>query len=105
MAFNNRIKQQFQESEKLIIAFEDGISFGFNTSEVYLIDSIGTYYPFISVSGDFGQIYSQAGGILSKDIILFWNDNFDNEMYKVSLNDGWSIKKKDGIYVLGMENE
>ncbi len=54
-AFNNRIKQQFQESKKLIIDLE-GVTFGFNPSEVYSIDNIGTYYPFISVAGEFGQI-------------------------------------------------
>ena len=104
IAFVERIKKQLRESKKLIIPLE-GVNFGFNPYDVYSIDTIGTYYPYISVSGNFGQIYSNMGGIISNDIILFWDDNTQNGKYKISLNNGWSIKKKEGVYFLELESK
>ncbi len=101
MEFNNQIKQKFQKGSILNIPVEEGISFGFNSYEVYSIDSIGTYYPYISVSGNFGQIQSDLGGIItSTNIILFWDENFLKEKYKILLNDDWFILKELGVFYL-----
>lgn len=79
---------------------------GFNSSSLIAVDTLGTIFPFIQISDDWGVLKVQTGGCLldtnwqtakvnAENIKITDSTVFTND-WNLKLNDGWKIIK-DGV--------
>jgi hypothetical protein len=100
------IKYQLTDGAKIIIKDEQSV-IGFNPNEMFAIDTLGTYFSLLEISGDFGFLKTEKGAILQNNVILVFidkhvagNKKTVKETFGITLNKGWRMKKRDNAYYI-----
>lgn len=109
--FKKNSIEKLNNTRLLIVDLEDN-SFSV-TSGMVQLDSIGTYFPYMNLSGKFGYIRSKKPAVIKwtenkcffflDDIIIENNKSNSTEM-EMEINEGFRIEKKDRFYQLTNEN-
>lgn len=85
----------------------DNYQMGFNPACVLGLDELGNYFTVIELKGDFGNIYSEHGCLISNKPVLILPSksmkrmNGESPGFSIKLNKGWRLKKsKDGYEIV-----
>jgi hypothetical protein len=104
------IRYQLTYGAKIIIENkkDKGIEIGFNPNEMFAIDTLGTYFSLLHVSGDFGFLKTENGAVTQSESILIFIDKntvmrkkIIKKTFDISLKKGWCMKKKGNSYYIG----
>jgi hypothetical protein len=101
------IKYRLKHDAKIIIKKGLQYDMGINPNEMFAIDTLGTYFSALHVSGDFGFLKTENGAMNSNDGILIFVDSgiakqkkTIEKTFDISLNKGWHLRNKGNSYYI-----
>ena len=104
----SEIKKKFTEESVLKIKFQN-VNYGFNPATLQPIDSLGTYFPFVVITDDWGVLKVDENGCVMKigEYALVPSESIDikeNEIsgngWTLKLNENWKIEKVNKNYFI-----
>ena len=104
----SEIKNKFTKLSVLKMKLQNS-HFGFDPTSQQPIDSIGTYFPFVEITDDWGVLKVDKNGCIMKfgDYALVPSDSLDIKENEISgdgwilkLNEKWKIEKIDKNYLI-----
>ncbi|MDR1878663.1 MAG: hypothetical protein LBQ64_03775 [Bacteroidales bacterium] len=101
------IANKFTKEPLIVVEWNKDVHIGFNPNQMFSMDSLGTYYSLMHISGDFGTMQTEKGVLMQNDYLFVFVDkdldtgkNSIRQTFKIVLNKGWFLVKQNAHYFI-----